>query len=364
MFTISQRIFQKTLNLSLLVRARNDDVESVLVNSKKVKWYFDSTAIRCPLLRIKAPKSKLFKVEIRWKGDRIKTNPVSSAPIKHTSTDFVRVQKNKALYWKPDEVSTIQGLPHPKHEVSNDKKVFERINLTSYFNDQVSNIFKNRYLLPRPKGPTLQLPTQGIGNWAYPLVMPNISDSGLRQKAGEKDEFVTQRGIPFSTPSQYGAKNILFTSQWDNYPDSAIVYLSGKGSHAYLLMAGSTNPMQSRMVNGEVVIQYKDGSEEKLELKNPENWWPIEQDYYEDGFAFSTDAPKPVRVYFKTGEDTRTFKNYTSLRGFSNRAVDGGAGTVLDMPLNPAKELKSLTLKAVANDVVIGLMSLTLVRLN
>ncbi|MDB5208694.1 MAG: glycogen debranching protein, partial [Flavisolibacter sp.] len=45
-----------------------------------------------------------------------------------------------------------------------------------------------------------------------------------------------------------------------------------------------------------------------------------------------------------------------------NRAIDGGAGTVLDLPLDPAKELKSLILKAIANDVVIGLMSLTLVR--
>ena len=72
--------------------------------------------------------------------------------------------------------------------------------------------------------------------------------------------------------------------------------------------------------------------------------------------------PKPVRVYFKTGEDSRTFNNFTSIRGFSSRGIEGGAGTVLNLPLNPAKELKSIILKAVANDVIIGLMSLTLVR--
>jgi hypothetical protein len=32
------------------------------------------------------------------------------------------------------------------------------------------------------------------------------------------------------------------------------------------------------------------------------------------------------------------------------------------MPLNPRKKLKSLTLQALANDVVIGLMSVTLAR--
>jgi hypothetical protein len=186
----------------------------------------------------------------------------------------------------------------------------------------------------------------------------------LRARAGVKNEFTTGQGIPFATPSQGAAKNILFTSQWDNYPDSVIVPLTGKAAHAYLLMAGSTNSMQSQMVNGEVVVQYSDGSEEVLELRNPENWWPIEQDLYNDGYAFNTGAPSPLRVYFKTGEDTKTFNRYTSLKGFTSRAIDGGAGTVLDLSLNPSKELKSLTLKAIANDVVIGLMSLTLVRPN
>jgi hypothetical protein len=97
-------------------------------------------------------------------------------------------------------------------------------------------------------------------------------------------------------------------------------------------------------------------------LKNPENWWPIEQDYYEDGFAFTTNAPKPLRVYLKTGEDSRSFNQFITIKGFSNRGIDGGAATVLDKPLNPSKELKSLRLKAVANDVVIGLMSVTLAR--
>ena len=69
-----------------------------------------------------------------------------------------------------------------------------------------------------------------------------------------------------------------------------------------------------------------------------------------------------MRVYFKTGEDSRTFNNFTSIRGFSSRGIDGGAGTVLDLPLNPAKELKSLKLKTIANDVIIGLMSVTFVR--
>jgi hypothetical protein len=42
--------------------------------------------------------------------------------------------------------------------------------------------------------------------------------------------------------------------------------------------------------------------------------------------------------------------------------VPGGAATVLDLPLNPEKELKSLTVRTLANEVVVGLMAVTLAR--
>ena len=40
--------------------------------------------------------------------------------------------------------------------------------------------------------------------------------------------------------------------------------------------------------------------------------------------------------------------------------IEGGAGVLLDMPLDAEKTLESLTLETVANDVVIGLMGITL----
>ena len=268
-------------------------------------------------------------------------------------TNYIQVQSRKNPY---SETLVNWNVKNPA--TTN----YEKINLSSFFNSEVNAIFKNQYLSPRPRTTTLQLPTQGIGNWAYPLTAVNINDSGLRKKAGEKNEIVIKQRIPFSTPSKTGLRNIVFTSQWDNYPKQVFIPLKGKSSHAYFLMAGSTNPMQSRMVNGEIIIEYRDGASEILQLKNPENWWPVEQDYYEDGFAFTTGAPKPVRVYLKTGEDSRTFDKFITIRGFSNRGIDGGAATVLDLPLDPSKELKLLRLKAIANDVVIGLMSVTLVR--
>ncbi|WP_262248605.1 DUF4450 domain-containing protein [Parapedobacter soli] len=237
---------------------------------------------------------------------------------------------------------------------------YTAVDMASAFNAHVDAIFEQRYLSPRPTSPALQLPWQGIGNWCYPLTEANIDDSGLRREAGSDGLFQLPQGIPFRTPGKVDKSNILFVSMWDNYPEAATVPLSGTASHAYLVMAGSTNPMQSQFDNAEVIVTYKDGSEARLPLRNPGNWWPIEQDYYRDGYAFVTGQPHPYRIHLKTGEVHREAPRYTAIKGFTDRAVDGGAATLLDMPLDPSKELKSLTLRALANEVVVGLMGITL----
>ncbi len=234
------------------------------------------------------------------------------------------------------------------------------VDMRAYFNDDVKHIFTNQYLSPRPQSVTLQLPTQGIGNWCYPLTTANIDDSGLRKSAGTQNLFETPQHIAFATPGSAG-KNIAFTSQWDNYPRRIQIPLSGTASHAYLLMAGSTNPMQSRLTNAQITVTYEDGTKEVLPLKNPENWCPIEQDYDDDGFAFNPGPNKPLRVYLKTGNTSITSKEYTTIKGYTNKAIDGGAATILDMCLNPSKKLKSIELNTVANDVMVGLMAITLV---
>ncbi|MCC9135596.1 DUF4450 domain-containing protein [Pontibacter silvestris] len=241
--------------------------------------------------------------------------------------------------------------------------LYETVDLADHFNDKVTQIFKNEYLAPRPAVATLQLPKQGIGNWCYPLVTAEIDDAGLRAKAGEAGIVVLPNGLPFKTTGTSEGKNILFTSQWDNYPDQVAIPLQGNASHAYLLMAGSTNPMQSRFDNGEVTVNYTDGTQDKLVLRNPETWWPIEQDYYINDFSFAVEKPKPMRVHLKTGEVLTNF-DYADIKGFAyDSYIPGGAATVLDLPLNPEKKLKSLEVRALANDVVIGLMGVTLVRI-
>jgi hypothetical protein len=268
------------------------------------------------------PGSNLL--EVQWKGNTVKQN---------------------LLNWNIDQ--PLKGKLEP-------------LDLSSYLKNKVTQIFSVPYLSPRPTVPTLQLPTQGIGEWTYPLRTAFISDSGFRKSLEATGSIQLPQGIVFSSPRDSLKNNILFTSQWDNYPHQTMIPLEGFASHAYLLMAGSTNPMQSRMVNGVIRIQYLDGTKDSLELKNPENWWPIDQDYLEDGYAFQTNAPKPIRIHLKTGKVVSVYDQ--SLQLFNGKTINGGAATVLDLPLNVNKKLQSLTLESIANDVVIGIMAISLLR--
>ncbi len=233
---------------------------------------------------------------------------------------------------------------------------FHPQNIRKYFNASVTDIFRNEYLNPRPPYTTLQIPVQGVGEWCHPTYTPDINDSVFRSLI-VKDEFVAM-GVPFRTPAE--GQNICFTSLWENYPDSLVIPMSDKASQAWLLMAGSTNHMQSRIANGQVIARYKDGSADTLSLVNPDNWCPIEQDYFVDGQAFYTSSPRPYRISFGTGTVSRDLGKALNIEGVYGREIPGGAATMLRMPLNRRKKLQSLVLRTLSNDVVIGLMAVTL----
>ena len=101
-------------------------------------------------------------------------------------------------------------------------------------------------------------------------------------------------------------------------------------------------------------------SSDTLRLRNPDNWCPIEQDFFIDGKAFQTVEPRPYRVCLSTGTVSRDLGAALGIKGVYGREIPGGAAQMLRMPLNPQKKLESVTLRTLSNDVVIGLMAITL----
>lgn len=233
------------------------------------------------------------------------------------------------------------------------------VDMSKAFNANVTDIFRNEYVSPRPTSTTLQIPVQGIGEWCHPTYCPEITDSVFRSLA-KGDRFEVE-GIPFATPQQ--GNNIAFTSLWDNYPSSLTIKVkSQKASVAHILLAGSTNHMQTRIDNALIIARYNDGTSDTLRLIPPFNYCPIEQDYYVDGKAFQTVEPRPVRICFGTGTVSRDLGTALSIKPDEvyGREIPGGAAQMLSMPLCPTKKLQSFSLVPVANDIVVGIMGITL----
>lgn len=467
--------FHDKVKLHLLLKAKAEDIDQLIVNGESVPWKNDPDAIGQPQIEVNTGPGKQFIVQIKWSGkqlnlqeDKFACTPGETIKIRfgnailcevydpqkvfsHSGTNpnalmgevggpsgiktfFVQLKQNAYQWWHPIQVNVnppveiiaekdtgenmfrfqlknnTKGITEgtvvinefsqkikidangiSEHisiplksmlpgtnvvELKTEHQVFhashinwslyadknlnlETIDLSPYYNDRIVNIFKEQYYEPRSPYPTLSIPIQGIGDWCSYSENVEINDHGLIAKAGDENEIISPQKIPFEISGVPG-NNVVFTSQWSNYPDAVSIDLNGKAKHLYLLMAGSVHHMQIHMVNGIVKVKYSDGSRDSLQLISPDNWWPIEQDYYRDGFAFDTRKPQPPRLYLKTGE--WHMDSYDVLAKNKTNKIEGGAAQLLDLPLDPLKELESLTLKTYTNDIVIGLMGITLVR--
>jgi hypothetical protein len=138
-----------------------------------------------------------------------------------------------------------------------------------------------------------------------------------------------------------GTKDIAFTSLWDNWPRKVTVPVNRKGDSVWLLVAGSTNPMQVGIANAVLRFAYADGVAEELELVNPRNFWSLstfvqaDYNYVTDAFALPREPPSKVQL------------------GTNCRAM------VYGWKLRPGVELKQVTLESLSQEVVIGLMGLS-----
>lgn len=363
-YTIIHRL-SAVRTLELQFPAQRSEVAELTVNGKPATWTLVENSITRPVLSVMVPASSDEKVEINieWGGE-VLGSPTKSQ-IEATPAEapvcFVPMQQGDMKWWAPvdnpmaaDKGNSTQFSAFAK--VNSSK--CEPVVMDEQFNSAVTDIFRNEYLSPRSPYTTLQIPKQGIGEWCHPLHTVDIDDSGLRSSV-QKGVLNTKLGVPFRTPAE--GPNIAFTSLWDNYPDSLTVSLKGKASRAYLLMAGSTNHMQCHIDNGLIRVYYKDGTCDKMALRNPDNWAPIEHIFFEDGMAFNRHAPALYRLRLKTGEVSNNFGEELGFPGAS-RELDGGAAILLEMPLNSDKKLSHLVLETLSNDVVIGLMGITLQR--
>ncbi len=376
----------KTASLTLRLPARTTSLPIVTANGKRLDCAFDAAAVGAPVLTVKVPAARENRISVEWHGRAAAAAPAQRsyrvgetvelpAGVKLAQIDdpqgalaggtiaaagfhtvFANVREGDAAWAMPiafevkAEEPLFANVPHMAAEVPG-----EQLNLSSLLKHNVTDIFTRVYAEPRSEYCSLAFPDNLLGGWANPDGRASIDDAGLRAAGGL---LKTAVGVDFATPVG-NSPNCLFLSYWEQDKPAVRIELSGRARGIYLLMAGSTLPQCSHIQHGSVLVTYRDGSAAKLILRNPETWWPIEQDYLLDDYLFVNTAPLPPRVDLRTGQ-TRILDPVT-FHG-KGRTVPGGSATILHLPLDSAKELATMQIEVELYGIVVGLMAATLAR--
>jgi len=232
---------------------------------------------------------------------------------------------------------------------------WETIDIQPLLNADIRTIYQQKYMSPRPNTVSCRLGTDGYSPWTFwhwKTKLPVIKTDKAETMLDDKNRLITQQGIPFRWYK--GDKNIAFTSMWDNYPAKIDFPVNQTGNAVYFLVSGSTNVMQCQIANAVIRLNYSDGQKDSLELVPPVNYWnlstittnideadkDIRNDYTSETDRFCLPAKLPERV--QLGENCRAI--------------------LLNLKLRKGVELKTITFETLSQEVVVGLMGVTVMK--
>jgi hypothetical protein len=233
---------------------------------------------------------------------------------------------------------------------------WKSIDIASALSADITQIYEQKDVSPRPQTVSSRIGNDGYSPWCFPhwgVSRPKIGLDKVPSLMDPADptRLVTPQGVPFVLGG--AQKNVAFASLWDNWPDQVSVPVGQSGDAVWFLICGSTTVMQCRVANAVLRLKYADGVEETLELIPPFNYWnlsPIKgiqaraqfgSSYYtEPGEEFTVPKPWPMTVEL----------------GANCRAM------VLNRKLRPGVMLESVTLEALSQESVIGLMGLSIMN--
>jgi hypothetical protein len=235
---------------------------------------------------------------------------------------------------------------------------WQTVDISSALTADITQIYEQKYLSPRPETVSTRIGTDGYSPWCFPHWGKSRPQIGIDKVPGLLDSadstrLVTPQGVPFKWGGNQA--NVAFASLWDNWPDQVTVPVNQSGDAAWFLICGSTTVMQGRIANAVLRLKYADGLEETLELIPPYNYWNLSPivgiqaraqfgaSYYtEDGESFTVPKPWPMTVEL----------------GTNCRAM------VLNRKLRPGVKVESVTLEALSQESVIGLMGVSIMNPN
>ena len=390
----------RTANVELFLPIQCDEVKKVTVNGKPTSWKL-LPGVGCSVLNLQLPKTIKAEVivetgkaepyyapvtlegnigdviQIKAKdaqivdfedpqsileNGRIEKGFLSArlASNKGFHTVVARSQVGKAPQWRVFRIRVNDPKGDAKESARYLTEVpanatWENIDIRPGMNADVTKIYLQKYLSPRPNTVSARLGSDGYSPWTFPhwkSLVPVIKLDKVKGMTDRQNRLVTPQGVPFAWVD--GDTNIAFTSMWDNYPAKVEFPVNKSGQAVYFLVAGSTNVMQCQIANAVIRLNYADGQTDSLELVPPVNYWNLSiisaaateagqrssSDYTAEIDRFCMPAKLPERV--QLGENCRAM--------------------LLNLKLRKGIALKSVTLETLSQEVVVGLMGITVME--
>jgi len=223
------------------------------------------------------------------------------------------------------------------------------VDLSGLLNCDVQKIYKQQYLSPRPETVSVRLGVDGYSAWTMDFWENQVPEITLEQRG----TVYAADGVPLQLAD--GQQNIAFVSRWDNFPTRLTVPVGQQAKAAVVLLCGTTNPMQCGVENLRLTFRYTDGSEESLPLRNPDEFWSLCPLYAGPSSADQVDSNECDYNYETAAFCLPQQKPDTLQLGKNCRAV------AVRWQLDGAKTLQEIGIAAVAKEVVIGVMAVTLI---
>lgn len=275
-------------------------------------------------------------VQAHLQGGRLSGNAGNVAPGRHLIRSLIK--SGELSWWQLHKITvhkpTVSQLPTLPTSLA-----WRTIDIRSAFNGDLRTVYQQQYLTPRPRTTSAQLGVDGYSPWTYSfwnINPPKLTFSNLVKLTGADGTIRSREGIPFQLSR--GEQNSCFTTLWDNWPHRLRVPIGQRGAEIAFLVAGTTNPMQTKIANGTLTIHYADDSQVVIDLVHPINYWSVDgvYDYTIDGFAL----PKPSPPTIQLGDHCRAI--------------------VVTSRLTLATEVTAVTLETLSAEVVIGLLAVSI----
>jgi hypothetical protein len=366
--------------LDLRIPVRAESIRGVKLNGAAVAWKSEPGA-GCTVVRIQTAKTQNADLVIELGsrlphtqpraiaaklGDNIRLNVARGTIVETRDLNqalagttarkaghhivLAKVQTGQLQQWNIFKLHVTDPVGDAKHAAQTLREAprnaaWECLDLKPICNGDIRAIYKQQYLSPRPSTVSVRIGVDGYSPWTFApwkIPIPEIDLANIATLTDARGRIVTPQNAQFTRMPDNS--NIAFTSLWDNFPHTVSIPVNREAEALWLLIAGTTNPMQTKIANAEIRFLYTDGQTEKLELIPPFNFWTLchlggrDYSYERDAFCLPQQPPPTVQL------------------GNNCRAM------VLSWKLRRGVALSEITMEARSREVVIGLMGVSLMN--